>query len=373
MKNYKNFPLWKKVEKRDWENWKWQIRNVITGKGELEKVIKLSKEEKEGIRKASKYLKMRITPYIASLMDYDNPKDPLRLQFIPSFKEIEGLGEKDLYNSVNDDDKFMSVDGLVHRYPTKVLILPSDYCGCYCRYCFRRKFVGEKECSLGKHKYKNMFTYVERHKLINEVILSGGDPLVLDDEFLEYILGGFKKIKNVKIMRIHTRIPVTIPYRITSKLISVLRRYKPIYMVIHIDTPREISPQMKTVISKLVDNGIPCLSSCPLLKGINDNPETLKELFTQLVEMRVKPYYLFHSDPVKGLKHFLVPLENGVKIMKSLYDNMSGLAMPSYCFNVPGGGGHSLVDYNFFKKLKKGTYEITTFEGKKFIYKDLGK
>jgi lysine 2,3-aminomutase len=370
MRNYYEIPLWKDISLDQWRDWHWQLQNVITEPDDLAQVINLSSSELQGIREATRYVKLRISPHIVSLMDPSDRQDTLRLQFVPSRKEVDSIENPNLFPDVNADYRYVpkGVNGLVHRYPTKVLILPTNYCGAYCRYCFRRKFIREVETSLSKTEFERAFNYIQERKDIEEVILSGGDPLVLGDETINYIVQSIAKIPHVKIFRIHTRMPVTVPYRITQDLIKILNQFKPTYMVIHIDTAREISDPMRDAIAQLVDNGIPCLASCPLLKDINDNEATLKELWTELVRLRVKPYYLFHSDPVQGLRHFLVSIEKGLEIMRNLYDRMSGLAMPLYCFNVPDGGGHVLLTHSYVRMVRKGHYRITTFEGKAFDY-----
>lgn len=368
MRDYREIVLWKDVKADIWCDWHWQMQNVITTVDELDKVIELSPEERMGTETATRLLKMRISPHICTLMDPHNPADPLRRQFVPLHREVSSIDDEELFLDVNADERYSPLKGLVHRYPTKVLLFPSNYCGSYCRYCFRRKLVREVEETLSKRMLTDIFEYIKADRQIEEVILSGGDPLVLSDGALEHILEGLSRIPHVQITRLHTRLPVTIPYRITHKFVSMLSRYKPVYMVIHIDSVHEISTAMREAVGKLVDSGIPCLASCPLLRGVNDSEEALRTLWTELVKMRVKPYYLFHSDPVKGLRHFLVPISRGLEIMRNLYDRMSGLAMPHYCFNVPDGGGHVLLNYNYVKELGQGHYLITTFEGDQLEY-----
>lgn len=371
IRDYKKIPLWKDVSESDWSNWQWQVDNAVTTLDQLEKVVRLTTGEKEKISRDLKYFQMKISPHVTTLLDPDEHDTTIWKQFVPSGKESASINHDLLFDDVNADDRYSPVIGLVHRYPTKVLILTTNYCGSYCRYCFRRKFVNEKDIHITQKDIDDICRYVSKRKKINEVIFSGGEPLVLEDVFFDVALKKIKAIPHVGIVRIHTRLPVTIPYRITDDLIEVLAKYKPIYFVIHIDTLEEITDQMRDAIAKLVDNGIPCLASCPLLKGINDSEEALINLWTELVKMRVKPYYLFQSDPVKGLEHLMVPLSRGIELMRNVYDNMSGLAMPLYCFNVPDGGGHALVNSSFIKENKKGVYEITTFEGEKVIYRDI--
>ena len=373
MRTHQDIEIWKNISYDQWTNWRWQINNSIDTLNGLEKVIRLSDSEIRGINSASKTLKMRISPHIISLMDPDNPSDPLRLQFVPSEKELVSKNDSDLFENVNADDDFSPEKGLVHRYPTKVLILPTNYCGSFCRYCFRRKYVEELEETLNEAQIIKIINYIRADKKIDEVIFSGGDPLVLSNRRIEDLLESIKSISHVQIVRFHTRIPITIPYRINQDLIDLLLKYKkrfPIYFVIHVDTINEISQPFRDAIEKLVDNGFPCLASCPLLKGINDNAFALRSLWTELVKMRIKPYYLFHSDPVRGLRHFLVPIEKGLGLIQDLYDRMSGLALPQYCFNAPGGGGHVLLCPSYVTKLSDKTYRIVTFEGEEFTYSD---
>ena len=374
MKTYTDFEIWDNITKEQWTDWKWQISHCISTLDDLSEIVELTPQEYEGVEKATKDLKMRISPHIALMMANGNITDTLRRQFVPSINEVKTAENELLYSDVNDDDGYSPVKGLVHRYPTKVLIFPSNFCGCYCRYCFRRKLKRDVEETLNIEDYEAIISYLREHPQINEVIFSGGDPLVVGNDVFKNILKELACISSIKIIRFHTRMLVTIPYRIDDDFIKLLNEYKKrfaIYIVIHIDTIREFSSETRLAVNKLVDNGIMCFASCPLLRGINDNEETLKLLWNGLVENRVKPYYLFQSDPVQGLGHFLVPLSRGLEITKNLYDNISGLAMPLYCFNVPDGGGHVLITYPYIKQISEHTFELTNFEGKITIYKEL--
>lgn len=358
--------IWASIPKEQWEDWNWQLDNSIESLEELSKVISLTDEEKRGITKATEYLKMRLSPHIANMIAQTDANDTLRRQFIPSPKEADSIDDAVLFSDVNADDRYSPVKGLVHRYPTKVLIFPSNYCGSYCRYCFRRKLKRNTEDLLTTNDYDKIVAYLKDHDKINEVIFSGGDPLVVPDKIIHDVLEKLSDVKHIKIVRFHTRMPVTIPFRISDSLLSILNCYKQrfaVFFVIHIDTIRELSNESKIAVSKLIDNGIMCFASCPLLNTINADEKTLFDLWTGLIENRIKPYYLFHSDPVKGLGHFLVPLERGLEITKNLYDKMSGLAMPLYCFNVPGGGGHILITPPYIEKVGERHYKLINFEG----------
>ena len=364
MHNKREF--WKNVSQDQWENWTWQLENSVESLDDLTQVISLTDDERQGISQATQYLKMRISPHIANMMSYDDPSDTLRRQFIPSDKEVDSIDDSFLYIDVNADGRYSPMKGLVHRYPTKVLIFPSNFCGCYCRYCFRRKLKRDAEDLLSIKDYDNIVEYLNFHPEINEVIFSGGDPLVVSDSTFKEVMDKISQINHVKIIRFHTRMPITIPFRITDDFVAMISEFKKrfaIYFVIHIDTIRELSDESKIAVSKLVDNGFMCFASCPLLNTINADEKTLFELWMGLIENRIKPYYLFHSDPVKGLRHFLVPVSRGLEITKNLYDRMSGLSMPLYCFNVPDGGGHVLITYPYIEKIAEGHYKFTNFEG----------
>ena len=374
MKSFRDFEIWKNVSDEQWIDWKWQISHNINSLEQLSSIVDLTSEEYDGVKEATKDLKMRITPHIALMIANGDHTDTLRRQFIPSINEVKTANIESLYSDVNDDDGYSPIKGLVHRYPTKVLIFPSNYCGCYCRYCFRRKLKRDVEETLKRQDYEEILSYLKEHPKINEVIFSGGDPLVVDNDTFRYLLSELSIIQSIKIVRFHTRTVITVPYRIDDGLLELLNEYKKrfaLYVVIHIDTVREFSPEAKIAVRKLVDNGIMCFASCPLLHGINDDEDTLKTLWNGLIENRVKPYYLFQSDPVQGLGHFLVPLSRGLEITRNLYDNMSGLAMPLYCFNVPNGGGHVLITYPYIKQIGEHDFEITNFEGKVTVYHEL--
>ena len=374
MADFRDIPLWQDVSVEQWTDWKWQVSHCINTLEELEQVCPLTEGQRTGVEEATKSLKMRISPHIALMMSEGIESDTLRRQFVPSVEEVRSAGHDLLFPDVNDDDGYSPVKGLVHRYPTKVLIFPSNFCGCYCRYCFRRKLKRDVEDTLSKSDYSQIFDYLRNHPQINEVIFSGGDPLVVSDEIFDYVLDELSRIDTIKIVRFHTRMVITVPYRITDLFVSMLEKYKKsfaIYVVIHIDTIREFSTEAKNSVNKLVDHGIMCFASCPLLHGINDDESTLQELWNGLVENRVKPYYLFQSDPVQGLGHFLVPLSRGLEITRNLYDRISGLAMPLYCFNVPKGGGHVLITYPYIKQISEHEFELTNFEGNVTHYTEL--
>jgi lysine 2,3-aminomutase len=343
------------------EQWQIDLQNVITSPEELERELELSPVERDGVVHATQNFRMRISRHLINLIDPNNPKDPIKRQFVPSIEEIHI--DPTEYEDVNRDATYSKVKGLVHKYPTKALLFPSNQCGSFCRFCFRRHFVGQTDDLLSEEEIESALTYIKKTEQLDEIILSGGDPLTRTDETLEWIVSELKAIPHIKVVRIHTRLPINCPSRITKNLVRILKQYQPVYMVVHINHSQEISEPTRQAFSMLVDNGIPCLSQTALLRGVNDNEETLKDLWMALVHNRVKPYYLFHTDPVVGLGHFRVPIPRGIEIMKNLYDRMSGLAYPLYCFNVPGGYGHILLGHSYLKRAEAGRYEIETFDG----------
>ena len=370
--NYNKYPIWRDVKESQWVDWKWQYDNCIQNIEDLAKVIKFSQEEIREMKVATSIYRMKISPHICLRMaENDDATKTLRKQFIPSYGEINV--DDRMYEDVNADSRYMPVKGLVHRYPTKVLVFPSNNCGSFCRYCFRRKYVGECDSSLPNFQRKEIIEYLNNHNEINEVIFSGGDPLTISDEEINIWMSELVTIPSVRIVRFHTRMPITIPYRITNGLITLMSSYRKrfaIYFVIHIDTLNEISDEAFEGLENLINVGIICLASTPLLKDINDSKKSLGSLWQSLVEHRIKPYYLFQTDPVQGTTHFVVPLSKGIDIVRNLYDTISGIAMPLYCFNIPDGGGHVLISPSTIKRITRSKYEITNFEGKKYTYID---
>ncbi len=343
------------------EQWQTELAAAVTSLQELEQVLTLSPSEREGVQCATERFRMKISPHILSLMDPADPKDPLKRQFLPSVEET--YVDTTQFEDVTHDSDYSPVVGLVHKYPTKALLFPSNSCGSFCRFCFRRRFVGESDSELTDENIQFALAYIRDTPELNEIILSGGDPLTITDQAIEEIISGLKAIPHIRLIRIHTRLPISCPSRITKSLVAMLKKYGPIFMVVHINHPNEISEPTRQAFALLADNGIMTLSQTALLREVNDNKDTLKELWLELVCNRVKPYYLFHTDPVVGLGHFAVPISRGIEIMRNLYGRLSGLAYPLYCFNVPGGYGHVLMGYNYVRRIGDGQYSIETYDG----------
>jgi len=319
-----------------WNDWKWQLRNSFTSIDELKKIMKLSEKEIMAINNLKGRLPMRITPYFASLIHDTGFSHPLRRNVIPVVEEL-------LQTSTEQSDplhekSFSPVKGIVHRYPDRVLFTVTQVCSNYCRYCTRSHSVGKLD-KLGKQDFEKAFSYIAAHKEVRDVLISGGDPLTLTDEVLDYILFNIRKIEHVEIIRIGTRTPVVLPQRITDNLVSILKKYHPLFISLHFSHPAEITQECAEACIKLADNGFPLGSQTVLLKGINDNVPVMKELMHMLLKIRVRPYYLYQCDLIPGSSHFRTTVRKGLEIIKGLRGFTSGYAVPTFVVDAPGGGG----------------------------------
>ncbi len=352
----------------DWEDWRWQLRNRITTEEQLSKIVGLVDEEKAGIEGCGKKLNMAITPYFASLMDPKNPNCPVRLQCVPRGAELQ-VAEDEMIDPCGEE-KDSPVEGLVHRYPDRVLFLVSEMCATYCRHCTRSRIVGEGKRKLGPKTYKKAYDYIRANKNIRDVLISGGDPLLLSDEVLEDIIKNIKEIPHVEMVRIGTRVPVTLPQRITEDLVKMLKKYSPIWMSIHFNHYKEITKRVKYACEMLADNGIPLGSQTVLLKGINDAPSVMKKLMHELLQIRVRPYYIYQCDPIVGSKHFRTKVSTGINIMENLRGHTTGYGVPTYVIDGPGGGGKIPIAPNYIVSYEKGHCIIRNFKGEQYHYND---
>jgi len=367
IRDYQEIKLFKDVNPLDWEDWHWQIKNRILTKEVLSKIINLTKEEEKGIENASGRLKMAITPYWASLMDPDDPSCPLRRQAVPTIYESI-VGPHEMIDPCAED-RDMPTPGLVHRYPDRVLFLATEQCAMYCRHCTRRRRVGEDKEDLDiKTRLDKAIEYIKANRKIRDVLISGGDPLILEDEILEEIIRRFKELNQIELLRLGTRVPVSLPQRITSKLIAMLKKYSPLWISIHFNHPKEITKRCKIACDMLADAGIPLGSQTVLLKGINDRPYIMKKLMQELLKIRVRPYYIYQCDPVRGTSHFRTPVAVGINIMEKLRGHTSGYAVPTYVIDGPGGGGKIPVGPNYILSQAKGKYVLRNYKGKIYTY-----
>jgi lysine 2,3-aminomutase len=319
-----------------WNDWKWQMRNAFTGIDELKKIMKLSEKEIMAINNLKGRLPMRITPYFASLICNTGYSHPLRRNVIPVVEEL--LQQSTEQSDPLHEKSYSPVKGIVHRYPDRILFTVTQVCSNYCRYCTRSHSVGKLD-KLGRQDFEKAFSYIAAHNEVRDVLISGGDPLTLSDEILDYILYNIRKIEHVEIVRIGTRIPVVMPMRITDNLINILRKYHPLFISLHFSHPEEITEECAEACIKLADNGFPLGSQTVLLKGINDNVPVMRQLMHKLLKIRVRPYYLYQCDLIPGSGHFRTSVKKGLEIIKGLRGFTSGYAIPTFVVDAPGGGG----------------------------------
>ena len=327
------------VDRDTWNDWRWQSRNRIRSLFQIERIFRLSDDERSAILHHAGSLPLGITPYYASLMDRDDADDALRRTHIPVGAEyIQTPGE-----SVDPlaEDQRSAVPGVVHRYPDRVLFLATGFCSTYCRYCTRARMVGEPggEYEFNRTQWDRAIAYIEAHSEIRDVLISGGDPLTLSDDRLDYLLGRLGKIPHVEFVRLGTKVPVVLPMRVTRPLIRVLKKHRPLWMSIHFTHPSELTVETTEACARLADAGIPLGSQTVLLRGINDTVETMKSLMHGLLKRRVRPYYLYQCDPVLGSAHFRTPVEKGIEIIRGLRGHTTGYAVPQFVIDAPGGGG----------------------------------
>jgi len=366
MRSYKDIPLWKDVKKEDWDNWQWQVRNRIQTVDQLKQVINLTPEEEEGVHECLSVLRMAISPYFATLMDPDDPDCVIRRQAVPTRHELE------FKDSDMEDPLFEDIDsptpGLTHRYPDRVLFLITDMCGNYCRHCTRRRYAGHTDKQRAMPEIEAGIRYIKDHKGIRDVLLSGGDALMVSDDFLESIIKKLKAIDHVEIIRIGSRAPCTLPQRITPELCSMLSKYHPIWLNTHFNHPKEITPESKKAVEMLVNHGIPVGNQSVLMKGINDCPTTMKKLVHELVKIRCRPYYYYQCDLSKGLEHFRTAVEKGIEIQEALRGHTSGFAVPTFIVDAPGGGGKIPVAPTYLISMSDKRVILRNYEGGIFSY-----
>lgn len=326
-----------KASRRDWNDWRWQVRHRIRSQHALEGVFLLSAPERAFLDAHAGGLPVGITPYYASLMALDDASDPLRRTHLPvetEFLRLPGEAEDPL-----NEDHDTAVPGLVHRYPDRVLFLTTGFCSTYCRYCTRSRMVGGGgETVFSRSQWDQALAYIRAHEEIRDVLLSGGDPLTLAEDRLDWLLGELRAIPHVEFVRIGTKVPMVLPMRVTAALVRVLRRHKP-WLSVHATHPTELTPESTEAFERLADAGLPLGSQTVLLRGINDEVDTLKRLFHGLLKRRVRPYYLYQCDPIKGSSHFRTPVEKGLAIMRGLRGHTTGYAVPTFVIDAPGGGG----------------------------------
>jgi lysine 2,3-aminomutase len=357
---YKHIPLFKDVTEEEWNDWKWQLRNAIRDIPTLEKVIELTDEEKENLSKTLDKFKMAITPYYAALMDKEKKDCPVRMLAVPTLNELY-VAPSDLDDPLHEDED-SPAPGLTHRYPDRALLLVTPECSMYCRHCTRRRLVGEVDENVGKSKLEQAFEYIRNTPEIRDVVVSGGDPLILSDERLDYILGELRKIEHIEIIRIGSRMPVVLPQRITDDLCNIIKKHHPVFVNTHFNHPKEITAEAKAACEKLANNGVNVGNQAVLLKGVNDCPNIMKSLMHQLLRIRVRPYYIYQCDLSEGISHFRTKVSKGIEIIENLRGHTSGLAVPTFVVDAPGGGGKIPVMPNYLISQNKKRVILRNYE-----------
>lgn len=353
---------------REWQDWRWQLQHRLTKREDFEPFLKLSEDEIEGFEHAANRFSIAVTPYVLSLMDRENSNCPIRKQFIPSGKE-QYISPVEMEDPCGEDHN-SPVPGLVHRYPDRVLLLASNVCSVYCRYCTRSRLVGHKSDMKYSDLFERQLDYIRRNTQVRDVLVSGGDPLLLSDEKLDYMLGKIREIPHVQLLRLGSRVPIVLPQRITDNLASILGKYHPFFMSLHVSHARELTPDVKNAVDKLCRAGIPLGSQTVLLKGINDSAEVMKEMLHKLLTFRIRPYYLYQCDPVQGTTHLRTSIAKGMQILRKLRGFTSGYAIPTYVVDAPGGGGKIPIEPANVVSQKDGCVRLRNWAGKVYEYKE---
>ncbi|MFC1537496.1 lysine 2,3-aminomutase [Gemmatimonadota bacterium] len=352
------------TELRNWRDWKWQLRHCIKDISTFERLlgVKLKKDKRTMLEKTMERFPLSITPYYASLIDTDDlENDPVFKQSFPSVYELQH--ERSDMSDPLHEDKDSPVPWLTHRYPDRVLLNVSNVCSMYCRHCTRKRKVGDSEQAISRREIGKALDYIRETPRVRDVLLSGGDPLMLSDEYLDWLLGELRTIEHVEVIRIGSRMPAVLPYRITDNLVSVLKKHHPLWLNTHFNHPVELTRSARQALAKLADGGIPLGNQSVLLAGVNDCPRIMKSLVHKLVANRIRPYYLYQCDLSEGLGHFRTPVGKGIEIIESLIGHTSGFAVPTYVIDAPGGGGKIPVMPNYLISWSTNKVILRNFEG----------
>jgi lysine 2,3-aminomutase len=349
------------VSDEQWNDWKWQVKNRVETLEQLKQFINLTPEEENGVKESLKTLRMAITPYYMSLINTEDKDCPIRRQAIPTGAETH-QSVADLLDPLHEDED-SPVPGLTHRYPDRVLFLITDMCSMYCRHCTRRRFAGQNDCESPSERIQNAIDYISKTPVIRDVLLSGGDALMVSDKMLESIIQRLRAIPHVEIIRIGTRTPVVCPQRITDDLANMLKKYHPIWVNTHFNHSNEVTPEATEACAKLANAGIPLGNQTVLLRGVNDDVDVMKKLVHNLVKIRVRPYYIYQCDLSMGLEHFRTPVSKGIEIIENLRGHTSGFAVPTFVVDAPGGGGKIPVMPTYMISQSPGRVVLRNFEG----------
>ncbi|MBL7715152.1 MAG: KamA family radical SAM protein [Bdellovibrionales bacterium] len=360
--------IWKDTPDKDWNNWIWQQQKRIKSMDVLEKVVKVDDDERNAFAKSHEMFNMGITPYYASLMDPNDPNCPIRLQSVPKSGELNIL-PMDLEDPLGEE-RDMPVPGVTHRYPDRVLFYTTHNCPVYCRHCTRKRKVSDPSSSAANKQLEDGLAYIESHKEIRDVVISGGDPLSNSDDRLEYILSRLRAMDHIQVFRIGTRNLVTLPQRITDSFAQMLSKYHPVFVHTHFNHPKECTQETFDAVARLANAGCVVNNQMVLLKGVNDDAKIVKELNHKLLMMRVRPYYIFQCDMSQGISHFRTPVEKGLEIIENLRGWTSGMAVPHYVIDAPGGGGKIPLLPQYLEKREGKKWHLRNFRNQKFVYEE---
>jgi len=359
--------FWRDVPDADWNDWRWQMKHRITTVEQLQKFLPtLTPEELAGAQLANTKLALGITPYFFNLIDPADENCPIRQQVVPRIEETHTASWE--MSDPCGEDSHSPVPGLVHRYPDRVLFLVTDRCASYCRYCTRSRLVSNASGYDFHPEFDKQIAYIAAHPEIRDVLLSGGDPLLLSDEKLENLLSRLRAIPHVEFLRIGTRIPIFLPQRITSELRAMLKQFHPLFISVHTNHPRELTTEVRDALARLADAGIPLGNQSVLLKHVNDDADVMKALVQKLLMCRVKPYYIYQCDLIAGSAHLRASVAKGLEIMEKLRGHTTGYAVPTYVIDAPGGGGKVPINPEYVLCRNAGRVLIRNFEGKIFEY-----
>ena len=356
------------VSEADWRDWRWQHRHALRTTEELSRVADLTGEERRGLALAEGRFRVAVTPYYASLVDRAHPACPVRMQAIPVAAEGD-LAPGDLRDPLGEEPH-RPARAIVHKYGDRALFLAVDRCSVYCRHCTRRRITFEEGEGFDRAAVEDGLAYVRAHPEVRDVIVSGGDPLVLSDERLEAILAGLRAIPHVQLLRVATRAPVTCPMRVTPALAALLRRFAPLFVVTHFNHPKELTADARAACELLVDHGVPVENQSVLLRRLNSSARTLMDLNERLLTARVRPYYLHQGDLAAGTGHLRTPIEAGLAILEAMRGRTSGLAIPHLAVDLPGGGGKVTLQPEWHLGRVEGGHAFRNWKGERFLYPD---
>lgn len=359
--HWKDIPLFKGVTDEEWHDWRWQLRNRLTTVEDFDHVLVMTEAQREDLRRCMGKFRVAVTPYYASLMDPNDPACPVRMQGVPSPLELV-VREEDMEDAIAETID-SPTPSLTHRYPDRVLFVVTEMCSMYCRHCTRRRIVGGHESIVSQKVIDDAITYIQRNREVRDVLISGGDPLVLGDDQLEEIIARVRAIDHVEIIRVGSRMPVVCPQRVTAELCAMLKKYHPLYLNTHFNHPKEITPDSARACGMLADAGINLGNQSVLLRGINDCAHVMKRLVQGLVRIRVKPYYYYQCDLAMGTNHFRTSVAKGIEIYESLRGHTTGFAVPVYIIDAIGGGGKTPVTPSYVVSMSPGKIILRNYEG----------